>query len=89
MTIANKNLEPGIELHIDGRKTNSEKWMGWFNDDWGESQELVGDNSAKKKVGAGDGNRTHVSDLEDLDSSIKLHPHSYPFSLSKRPGAID
>ncbi len=29
-----------------------------------------------KKVGAGDGNRTHATSLEGWDSTIELHPHS-------------
>ena len=31
---------------------------------------------AQHEVGAGDGNRTHISSLEGWSSAIELHPHS-------------
>ena len=34
---------------------------------------------ARKKSGAGDGNRTHAASLEGWNSTIELHPHSSHF----------
>jgi hypothetical protein len=37
-------------------------------------------------IGAGDGNRTHVTSLEGWSSAIELHPHSHS---KEESGAVD